>query len=424
MANGVITWNGVASDTLGIVVSKVPSLNRPQRKFNSYSVPGRNGDLVVMQDAYAEYEQEYEIFALDGAQVDARAIVDWLYQDGWCKLADDWEPEYYRMAYFVGPLDIETLISEAAVCTITFRCRPQRFLVENPVSVASGDTITNDTNHIAKPIITLTGNGARSLFPLTLKSLSTSGITGLTGELSRFLNAWNNGKVYWVKPNDPIHKIIIATAGTNQNNGVISVISAQDGLLKFTTADVSWGLSWIVEVSPNTDYVLSMSAYKDSKVIIWFANADGYNKITGYAEMNISANSRNSIQFKTSESCGYIMVGLYSLTNGTDVIFRNIMLTTGTEEKPFRPWTSSTTNVVTINDTSLRFDSSGFNTGLIDCERENFILDDSEANNVSSIVDVHGNMSMDYLQLNKGTNTVTFSGDIASVTIDKRLWQL
>lgn len=127
MANGVITWNGVASDTLGIIVSKVPSLNRPQRKYNSYSVPGRNGDIIVMQDAYAEYEQEYEIFALDGAQVDARAIVDWLYQDGWCQLSDDWEPDYYRMAYFVGPVDIEPILEEAAVCTITFRCRPQRF---------------------------------------------------------------------------------------------------------------------------------------------------------------------------------------------------------------------------------------------------------------------------------------------------------
>ena len=54
--SGIITWNGVSSDTLGIYVEKAPSMNRPARKMDSYDVPGRNGSIIRMQDAWENVE--------------------------------------------------------------------------------------------------------------------------------------------------------------------------------------------------------------------------------------------------------------------------------------------------------------------------------------------------------------------------------
>lgn len=423
------TFNGHSSDEFGIRIERFPDLNRSERKYKSASVSGRNGNIYQMESAWEEVTVSYQIFAGErqaGAAVtDFTDIVEWLNSaDDYAVLTDTYDPTHYRMAVFVDDLDIESEWHTFGKATVRFRCRPQRFLVENPVSVASGDTITNDTNHIAKPIITLTGNGARSLFPMSLKSLSASGLSGMTSELYSVLNGWNNDYVYWVKAQNSIYNLPIIVAGTNQNTGTLSVISAQNGQLKFTTADVSYGLGWVCNVNPNADYVLSMSATKNSRVKLWFAEQDGYNHISAYQQMDISANGSNSIQFRTPSNCGYILVGLYSLTTGTDVTFNNIMLTTGTEVKPFRPWSATTVNNFTIGSTTLQFESSGFDGASIDCERENFILDDAEANIVSSIVDEFGNPSLNYLQLEKGANTVTFSSDIASVTVDKRLWQL
>lgn len=419
MANGVITWNGVASDTLGIVVSKVPSLNRPQRKYNSYSVPGRNGDLVVMQDAYAEYEQEYEIFALDGAQVDARAIVDWLYQDGWCKLADDWEPEYYRMAYFVGPLDIETLISEAAVCTITFRCRPQRFIVEEPIAVTSGDTITNPTNHIAKPIITLTGSGNANLIDLRNKSAVTAGTAGTTPYLSKVISAYENGNIYLVKPwLASQYSAGVTLAGTSLG-GTVNTITPSTGEIRFTPNSNGYGVGLVAEVRPDTDYYFQCYANNTTKVIVWFGASSGYNQITSAME----SATVTGFTFHTPVDCGYVLIGLFG-TNGSTAQWMNTMLSAGTSRRTFQPYVDAIDNALTINNTTLQFSVTSFGEAVIDCERENFTIDGADANNASAVLDPYGNMSVDYLQLAQGTNTVTFSGDIASVTVDKRLWQL
>ena len=61
--NGVISWNGKRSDQFGVAVEKFPTYQKPERKRETFSVPGRNGDIVLMQDAWENITQEYEIFA-------------------------------------------------------------------------------------------------------------------------------------------------------------------------------------------------------------------------------------------------------------------------------------------------------------------------------------------------------------------------
>ena len=566
MANGVITWNGVASDTLGIVVSKVPSLNRPQRKYNSYSVPGRNGDIVVMQDAYAEYEQEYEIFALDDAQVDARAIVDWLYQDGWCQLSDDWEPEYYRLAYFVGPVDIEPIMDEAAVCTITFRCRPQRYLAKglnifpklqagtytnnqirivvddnglatvsgtsdaggykdipldeqfeitsdivsnstfyfnNPktipsvrilfgnsnetfastpldtinktiqfpstvigktvtklrffvpllgttvigsfqpmlknntptMEVTSGDVVENPTNHIAYPIITLTGNGFANMLNLE-KPYNIS----FDAEVESWWGEWSDNIFFvdkdWAYDSWGRWRIFIQTytqSRATSQGGEITTKSNATGTLNFTpplhhlfpdSRPIGVGIG--VTLTPDADYTITYNTTSNySEIWIGFFENSGNKPYYSSSEKKSYNAGEISLTFHVPPNCSNTLIIFYAQLR-TLGKYSNIRLTSGKESSSFRPYDTNThTEKFTINNTTMQFTSSGFNSAVIDCEKENFTVDGANYNPKSSVLDQYGNTSVDYLKLEEGSNEVTYTTDlISSVSINPKFWEL
>lgn len=563
MANGVITWNGVASDTLGIIVRKVPSLNRPQRKYNSYSVPGRNGDIVVMQDAYADYEQEYEIFALDGAQIDARAIADWLYQDGWCELSDDWEPDYYRMAYFVGPVDIEPIMEEAAVCTITFRCKPQRYYAhginqfpklragtyaENGVTVTvdndgvttisgtagsggstrliplessftftqdmvryatriylkntlvsddvrlyfrnnsnyvinclireqntniqvpnvavgktvsfielyvpenvsvrgtikpevktlrptirvnSGDTVNNPTNHTAYPIITMTGSEiVTSMLNLETPyniSLDSSSPNWRSEWLSNIAFMYNSITSDWTGSK----YMAISTyrqSGTPASEGasLISHVNST-GTLRFKPfrwVNSNVGIGRGMTLTADTNYTISCTTSEgESKLWIGFFESEGNKKYYSSVEVSRSGAGEMSKSFRVPTNCSNVLFIFYR-TDNTEGTFSNIMLAAGTEVFPFQPYASLATESITIGNTTLLFTTSGFDTAVIDCEKENFTIDGVNANANSTVIDQYGNLATDYLQLDKGDNIVTYTSDITAVSIEPNFWEL
>lgn len=563
MANGVITWNGVASDTLGIIVSKVPSLNRPQRKYNSYSVPGRNGDIIVMQDAYAEYEQEYEIFALDGAQIDARAIVDWLYQDGWCQLSDDWEPDYYRMAYFVGPVDIEPIMDEAAVCTITFRCRPQRYLAQGvnmmpkmtadtytysgvtvvvdskgvahlsgtasstmslhissessltfssamvgneiklnnlsigaylqfyerqsssvstkfyeiqmdeenktivvpssivgrrldfymlyvprnitvsetimpemkiestTIDVASGDTVINPTKHTALPIITLTGSEVVTSmldlekpynisFDSDSRNWSSIWLNNIAYMFNSISSDWTGARYMSIHTYRPDGQP--ASEGASITAHVNSTGTLTFKPFRWGSSDVGVGMG--MTLTPDTDYTISCTTTTgNSKIWVGFFESDGNKAYNSSAEASRSGEGQLSLTFHVPQTCANTLFIFYRTDNTTGT-FSSIMLASGTEVIPFQPYQSLGTETLTINGTTLSFQTSGFNTAVIDCEKENFTIDGVNANMKATVYDQYGNLATDYLRLVEGTNTVTYSYDITAVSIVPHFWDL
>lgn len=169
---GLISWNGERSDQFGIDVEKYPTVTRPQRKMDKYTIPGRNGDIIMMQDAWENVEQKYDIIAGDGVQGAASSvfssIASWLCAPkGYCKLWDDFDPGYYRMAYFQGPFDQVALSSgRYARATVSFICKPQKYLIagSEQVEITGTDTIYNYTVYNARPLIFVerkaaTGNG-------------------------------------------------------------------------------------------------------------------------------------------------------------------------------------------------------------------------------------------------------------------------
>lgn len=172
---GVISWNGSRSDQFGIGIEKYPVYTKPKRKIETYEIPGRNGDIVIAQDAWENVEQEYEIFAGDGVRASVpgyfQSIAEWLCAPkGYCELWDDFDPMHFRMAYFEGPFDIDSVgAGNVGRAKITFNCKPQRYLIEGKtgVEITAATTIYNYTMYASRPLVfverSAAGNGTVSV---------------------------------------------------------------------------------------------------------------------------------------------------------------------------------------------------------------------------------------------------------------------
>lgn len=144
---------------------KFPDQGAPKRKVTKVQVPGRNGDLHFDEGAFENYQQRYECY-FHGEQSTpkmAHGVKGWLLgKGGYRRLEDNYDPEHFRLAEFLGPLDIENILNTYGRCVVEFDCMPQAFLKsgEFPVEFTTNGTLYNPTEFVALPLITVHGTGA------------------------------------------------------------------------------------------------------------------------------------------------------------------------------------------------------------------------------------------------------------------------
>ena len=162
---------------LPCVVEKFPVIRKAQRKFATFNVPGRNGDIIVQQDAFENVIVPYQIYCGDtDVQTDWGDLAEVLYQTGYQTLQDISDPEHFRLGVFNGPVDAQYYWEQVGRTTLEFNCRPERFLLsgadsENyvPLVDANNDPVAtvvdNPTKYTAKPLIVvnITSNGSGTL---------------------------------------------------------------------------------------------------------------------------------------------------------------------------------------------------------------------------------------------------------------------
>lgn len=156
MAINQLTFAGAV---LPCTVQRYPSINKPQRKYEAFSVPGRSGDIFIFQDAYNNILQSYEIYAggdsANSAPTSWGALAAALYKEGYQKLSDTYDTGHFRLAVYMDSINAENSWNRHGSATIAFNCRPERFLNSGDsfVDVANGQTIVNPTTFAAKPLI-------------------------------------------------------------------------------------------------------------------------------------------------------------------------------------------------------------------------------------------------------------------------------
>ena len=161
-----LSFDGVTSRSYGVYITGKAVYNAPKREVEMIAIPGRNGSFALDQGRFENIEVTYPagIFADNEADF-AEAVSDFrnflCSRNGYCRLADEYNPNEYRMAIYKSGLEVSPTQLKAGEFNIVFDCKPQRWLTsgEEAVTVSDGDELTNPTLHDASPLLEVEGYG-------------------------------------------------------------------------------------------------------------------------------------------------------------------------------------------------------------------------------------------------------------------------
>ena len=164
-----ITWAGVGLASLSChpIIEGAPETNRPRKKVDRYEVPGRNGDIIISQNAFENVRRRYQL-EIHAADYDTAAaeLMAWLYvPEGYQRLTDTFDTGVYRRAFVYEDTDIDNMVNTDGRCTIQFECDPRRFLLtgETVTTLTGSGTITNPTSFTSRPSIEVHGSGTGTI---------------------------------------------------------------------------------------------------------------------------------------------------------------------------------------------------------------------------------------------------------------------
>lgn len=172
----IILFNGRPSTDFEMIVTEYPVLSRGVRRGDSYQIAGRNGTQIREDDTFENYTMTYKVaFPEDrGPSVTTAEIARWLLgSSGFCRLEDTFEPDFYRLARYAGPLNVSQLLDKCGEAPLAFDCQPERYLKSGEKAVTLFEnvdlihdshgvstTIHNPTAFDAAPLIRFTGTGS------------------------------------------------------------------------------------------------------------------------------------------------------------------------------------------------------------------------------------------------------------------------
>lgn len=144
-------------------VEKYPSARGGIRKYQTYSIPGRNGDLHVDEGAFQNYTQPYECYYHTDMLTNemAHAVKAWLLAPGgYQRLIDAYDPTHYRLATVLEEVEIKNVLNAYGRFTVNFNCDPRSFLIsgDSPQLLTVPTTLRND-GFTSLPIIKVYGAG-------------------------------------------------------------------------------------------------------------------------------------------------------------------------------------------------------------------------------------------------------------------------
>lgn len=138
-------FDGKSSMDFNLGISGGGTYQKPHRRLERFTVPGRNGTLTISDDTFEDVEITYQCYFADGFQTKYQGLMDWLYsKKGMLRLEDTYHPEHFRLAEFVGDVSPETgTLNFSGRFELTFRCDGRLFLKsgERKYSYTSEDYI-------------------------------------------------------------------------------------------------------------------------------------------------------------------------------------------------------------------------------------------------------------------------------------------
>lgn len=157
------------STDFGVYISGSGTFASPQRMYDLLTVPGKDGSLAVSKHRLDDVIVTYPSFIQNNFSGNLAALRGYLLGEsniGWQRLTDDYHPQEFRLALYTGALTpTPTRRLDAGSFDISFRCKPQRYLVsgETAININGQETVTNPGTCASKPLIEVSAAGEVSL---------------------------------------------------------------------------------------------------------------------------------------------------------------------------------------------------------------------------------------------------------------------
>lgn len=130
-------FNGRKSSDFNVWCSGDGLYRLPDRDVEYIAVPGRNGDLAVDNGRWKNVSVTYSCFIPKNFRECYADLVSWLAsQKGYGRLEDARHPEFYWLARMDADVEPKMVVADdSGTFTITFNCKPQRFLKSGEIPV-------------------------------------------------------------------------------------------------------------------------------------------------------------------------------------------------------------------------------------------------------------------------------------------------
>lgn len=161
-----LTFDGIDSRTYGVYITGEAVFNAPTRRVNMIQIPGRNGLFAQDEGSFDNLTVTYPAGLFGVTEADfASAIASFrnalCSRIGYKRLTDEYNANEYRMAVYKEGLEVTPATLKAGEFTISFECKPQRWLTsgETKTTITNGGTLTNPTLFASSPLIEVVGYG-------------------------------------------------------------------------------------------------------------------------------------------------------------------------------------------------------------------------------------------------------------------------
>lgn len=251
-------FDGENSRNYGVYITDVEVFGAPKRKVQMISIPGRNGDYALDEGSFENITVKYECALGAGTESDFNGGIsdfrNWLASKvGYKTLSDEINTGEFRKAVFLDGMEVPTLNKKSGTFDVVFDCKPQRFLDsgETPVTLTSGDTITNPTLFESSPLLMVDGYGNIGINGevINIDNTITGEIELAAGDSTYSIN--NNAKTFSqaaIRTGDTITLALSEIeAAVNSLNGV--TITGYSGAPTITT-----GATYVKEAVPSIGY--------------------------------------------------------------------------------------------------------------------------------------------------------------------------
>lgn len=161
-------YDGVSSANFNAYVASSNFFASPAESVKRESVPGRNGDVFISNDRYENLKLEVMTYIPENAAENMKYLREHLMsRKNYCRYEESLNPDYFRMARFLGPFKPDPIDRWRGGVELTFDCKPQMYLKAGAVekeyigaSYPNGFTLYNPYKFAALPIIRVgTGGG-------------------------------------------------------------------------------------------------------------------------------------------------------------------------------------------------------------------------------------------------------------------------